>query len=157
MPVLPAPRGVAGGQCQEMWQEEERSNNKGCRSQPICSVLMSEPRSSWTRRDPQCVTVMRTCARVHVCVCPFPANWTQFLTECEAKTRPEKVEHQQLESYSLCSISTTSPHWTALGSVSLLHASAMMEWWEHGARIDRPLSSSGPHTRACIPLQKLVL
>lgn len=46
MPVLPAPRGVAGGQCQEMWQEEERSNNKGCRSPPICSVLMSEPRSS---------------------------------------------------------------------------------------------------------------
>lgn len=61
MPVLPAPRGVAGGQCQEMWQEEERSNNKGCRSPPICSVLMSEPRSSWTRRDPQCVTAMHVC------------------------------------------------------------------------------------------------
>lgn len=33
----------------------------------------------------------------------------------------------------------------------------MMEWWEPGACIDTPLSSSGPHTRACILLQKLVL
>lgn len=77
MPVLPAPRGVAGGQCQEMWQEEERSNNKGCRSPPICSVLMSEPRSSWTRRDPQCVTAMRVC--VCVSIWPFAANWTKFI------------------------------------------------------------------------------
>lgn len=33
----------------------------------------------------------------------------------------------------------------------------MMEWWEPGACIDTPLSSSGLHTRACILLQKLVL
>lgn len=71
MPVLPAPRGVAGGQCQEMWQEEERSNNKGCRSPPICSVLMSEPRSSWTRRDPQCVTAMYLCISVCIYACVY--------------------------------------------------------------------------------------
>lgn len=32
-----------------------------------------------------------------------------------------------------------------------------MEWWEPGACIDTPLSSSGLHTQACILLQKLVL
>ena len=33
----------------------------------------------------------------------------------------------------------------------------MMDWWEPGACIDTPLSSSGLHNQACILLQKLVL
>lgn len=41
-----------GGRCQRVLGEEERSNNKGCRSAPICSVLASQPRSSWTSRRP---------------------------------------------------------------------------------------------------------
>lgn len=42
---------------------------------------MSEPRSSWTRRDPQCVTAMRVCVSACVCVSirPFAANWNKFI------------------------------------------------------------------------------